>query len=184
MKNLYRYLSLVTLSALLTACSSNTEKHEKTKDTTSTASTEQATSTEQALVFADPANEKVFTAYIALKDKLVATDFAAAGKAAQSLAEVLKANNSFAKASLSAEKIANDKDIVAQRANFTTLSAELIPLFKSSKLKSGTIYVQHCPMANNSEGGDWLSREKKIQNPYYGDEMLECGAVIEKFASN
>jgi hypothetical protein len=40
------------------------------------------------------------------------------------------------------------------------------------------IYVQHCPMANNGDGGDWLSAENKIQNPYYGSEMMECGAVI------
>jgi len=34
-------------------------------------------------------------------------------------------------------------------------------------------------MANNGNGGDWLSSEKKIQNPYYGSDMMECGAVLE-----
>jgi Cu(I)/Ag(I) efflux system membrane fusion protein len=35
-------------------------------------------------------------------------------------------------------------------------------------------------MANKGDGGDWLSSVKKIQNPYYGDEMMECGSVVEE----
>jgi hypothetical protein len=35
-------------------------------------------------------------------------------------------------------------------------------------------------MANKGDGGDWLSTEKEIRNPYYGDEMLECGRVAEE----
>ena len=42
-----------------------------------------------------------------------------------------------------------------------------------------TFYVQHCPMANDNNGADWLSKEKEIKNPYYGDKMLKCGMVSE-----
>jgi Cu(I)/Ag(I) efflux system membrane fusion protein len=34
-------------------------------------------------------------------------------------------------------------------------------------------------MANNNKGAVWLSAEKDIMNPYYGDAMLTCGNVIE-----
>jgi hypothetical protein len=35
-------------------------------------------------------------------------------------------------------------------------------------------------MANDGNGGYWLSSEPQIKNPYYGDEMLECGEVKEE----
>ena len=63
---------------------------------------------------------------------------------------------------------------------FTALNTDLIALFKNVELTAGTIFVQHCPMANKGDGGDWLSSVKKIQNPYYGDEMMECGSVVEE----
>jgi Cu(I)/Ag(I) efflux system membrane fusion protein len=42
-----------------------------------------------------------------------------------------------------------------------------------------TVYVQHCPMAFENTGGDWLSDSEKILNPYFGDMMLHCGRVTE-----
>lgn len=78
-----------------------------------------------------------------------------------------------------AEKIAGTEDIKIQRKEFTALSSDVIALFKHADITQGSIYVQHCPMANNGDGGDWLSSEKKISNPYYGKEMLTCGAVLE-----
>jgi Cu(I)/Ag(I) efflux system membrane fusion protein len=38
-----------------------------------------------------------------------------------------------------------------------------------------TVYSQFCPMADNNNGADWLSLEKQISNPYFGDKMLRCG---------
>ena len=34
-------------------------------------------------------------------------------------------------------------------------------------------------MANNGKGANWLSKENKVQNPYYGSVMLTCGKVVE-----
>ena len=39
------------------------------------------------------------------------------------------------------------------------------------------MYVDHCPMAANGKGANWLSTEKTIKNPFYGDKMLSCGSV-------
>ena len=41
------------------------------------------------------------------------------------------------------------------------------------KVSSTPVYVQYCPMAK----GQWLSDEKEIKNPYYGNSMLTCGSV-------
>jgi Cu(I)/Ag(I) efflux system membrane fusion protein len=35
-------------------------------------------------------------------------------------------------------------------------------------------------MANNNKGAIWLSAEKNIFNPYFGDSMLRCGSIIEE----
>jgi Cu(I)/Ag(I) efflux system membrane fusion protein len=32
-------------------------------------------------------------------------------------------------------------------------------------------------MANDNKGADWLSFDKAIKNPYFGDKMLQCGSV-------
>jgi hypothetical protein len=35
-------------------------------------------------------------------------------------------------------------------------------------------------MAFNNEGAYWLSAEKEVNNPYFGDKMLHCGSVKEE----
>jgi hypothetical protein len=35
-------------------------------------------------------------------------------------------------------------------------------------------------MAKNGDGAYWLASEKEIKNPYYGDDMLNCGEVKEE----
>jgi Cu(I)/Ag(I) efflux system membrane fusion protein len=39
------------------------------------------------------------------------------------------------------------------------------------------VYHQFCPMANDNNGAYWLSKEKKVINPYFGNAMLTCGDV-------
>jgi len=34
-------------------------------------------------------------------------------------------------------------------------------------------------MALNDKGGYWLSNEKAIKNPYYGESMMACGEIKE-----
>ncbi|MCF6308835.1 MAG: hypothetical protein L3J09_12915, partial [Flavobacteriaceae bacterium] len=44
-----------------------------------------------------------------------------------------------------------------------------------------TVYLEFCPMADGNNGGFWLSYDKEIKNPYFGQAMLTCGEVIETF---
>jgi hypothetical protein len=52
-------------------------------------------------------------------------------------------------------------------------------LVKGGQLSAGALYLEYCPMANGNEGAYWLSNEKQIKNPYFGDKMLKCGSVKE-----
>ena len=77
-----------------------------------------------------------------------------------------------------AEHISETKEITRQREYFMSLSKNLYALLKVSKSET-TIYYQFCPMANKGKGANWLSLENKVKNPYYGNQMLTCGKVVE-----
>lgn len=127
-------------------------------------------------------DEKVGTAYghyVHLKDALVASKSDEAKKAASELQKALSSLSNATKASESALKIATASDLDDQRKEFSTLSNEITALVKASKLTMGSIYLEYCPMANSNEGAYWLSNEKQIKNPYFGDAMLKCGSVKE-----
>ena len=66
----------------------------------------------------------------------------------------------------------------SQRLEFINLSKVLINALQSFGSSSDSpLYVQFCPMANNNSGATWVSLEEEIINPYFGDEMLNCGNV-------
>ncbi|MCO5935537.1 DUF3347 domain-containing protein [Mucilaginibacter sp. RB4R14] len=60
-----------------------------------------------------------------------------------------------------------------QREHFGNLSKNMYSLLSGLKLNGTTIYQQYCPMKKAA----WLSESEDIRNPYYGDDMLECGKV-------
>ncbi len=127
-------------------------------------------------------DEKLGTAYshyLHLKDALVASDASEAKMAASALQTSLGSVSNGKKASDNAAKIAASTDLDQQRIVFSDLSNEMKTLVKDSKLASGSLYVEYCPMANNNQGAFWLSNEKQIKNPYFGDAMLKCGSVKE-----
>lgn len=170
-----KYIGIAIMSTFI-ACTNSAKKAEPLADSASKADTV-ALNTEVQL--ADPKIEKIYSGYISLKNSLVASNAAAARQTASDLSVSLKAFEGCENTALIADKIAGTEDIKVQRKEFTALSSDVIAMFKHVDLKKGTIYIQHCPMANNGDGGDWLSSDKKIRNPYYGDKMLECGGVLE-----
>lgn len=124
--------------------------------------------------------------YFELKEALVNSNASGAATKARTLLEAL---NKVAmqqltqeqhtvwmqqKAALTADadNIAQLTDIEKQRIRFSSLSTHLYTVLKAGVMGE-TIYYQHCPMFNG--GADWLSKDKTIRNPFYGDEMLSCG---------
>ncbi|WP_339610942.1 DUF3347 domain-containing protein, partial [uncultured Planktosalinus sp.] len=71
-------------------------------------------------------------------------------------------------------------DMESLRKQFHQVSDVMVAMAKSFGAPSEAIYVQHCPMANNDTGADWLSLSKEIKNPYFGSMMLRCGEVLEE----
>ena len=124
--------------------------------------------------------QNIYNDYISLKDALVATKPAEVQKTATELKASLADYKGCENTAVLANKIATATDIALQRKEFLSLSSDVIALFQHADLKKGVIYVQHCPMANKGNGGDWLAAEQKIQNPYYGDQMMECGSVVQE----
>lgn len=80
----------------------------------------------------------------------------------------------------SLEHIQHFSDIEQLRKAFQSASATMIELTSTFTPLGKTIYVQHCPMADNNKGADWLSADKKIRNPYFGSSMLTCGEVTKE----
>lgn len=128
------------------------------------------------------------TAYLGVKDALVATD----GEKAKAQAIILSAAlNNMKTANLSSTdkkallmakthstSISKTTDVKMQRDQFEMLSTSMIALTKATK--PAKAYVQFCPMAANGKGASWLSDKKEVRNPYYGDKMLKCGSVKEE----
>ncbi len=127
-------------------------------------------------------------AYFAVKDALVRSNETLAAEKAALLQRALAGEN-YSGLSPEAKKImeeaaaeiAGSSVLSEQRVAFFTLSEELISVVKSAEL-NGTVFVQHCPMAFDNEGADWLSQSEKVFNPYFGNMMLHCGYVTETLA--
>lgn len=129
--------------------------------------------------FKDAQVETAYKNYLQLKDALVAskTDEAkdAAGKLKTSLASVKEGKNAMTEAT----KISKAASLDEIRKTFASLSNEMKNVVKAGQVSKGELYLEYCPMANNNTGAYWLSNEKEIKNPYFGDKMLRCGSVKE-----
>lgn len=164
------YLGVVLILALTSCTSSKQPKTSEEPQAEKVVKTE-GVKLESAKV------QAIYESYIALKNSLVASKYQDAKIAANQLSIFLGDYQGCENTALIAKKIAQSKDLKEQRKDFTYLSSDVIAMFLHTPVKQGMIYVDHCPMANHGEGGDWLSSEKKIENPYYGAEMLECGEI-------
>ncbi len=110
---------------------------------------------------------RVQSALAADKVETVGPDAAELGKAAAALGEAARPIAAAAK------RLEEARDIKAARQAFGQLSDSLLAYAKATgaALPSG-VRTAYCPMVNKS----WLQKGDKIQNPYYGSEMLECGS--------
>jgi len=127
-----------------------------------------------ALSFKNSASKGVWDAYNSVRVALIASDAEKTKQQAANLAIIFDESN--AKLKSAAEAIAITEDLDAQRKAFSQFSNAVQAYFRKN-INAGTLYKQHCPMALNGKGADWLSNESTIENPYYGDKMMNCGSV-------
>lgn len=146
--------------------------------------------TETPVLFKDQL-DAVALQYISLKDALVLSDAnTAAPAAAAFIRELAKVDmslveggaHSFWMKQLNAlqthgEKIAESRDLEFQRKQFEFLSTVLIQTMNAFGTNRDSFFVQHCPMASDDDGADWIALETEIRNPYFGNKMLKCGFV-------
>jgi hypothetical protein len=66
-----------------------------------------------------------------------------------------------------------------KREEFQMISDITYDLIKTIGLRYQTVYREFCPMAFDNKGAYWLSNQEKIENPYLGKKMLDCGEVRE-----
>ncbi|KEO72464.1 efflux RND transporter periplasmic adaptor subunit [Anditalea andensis] len=129
--------------------------------------------------------------YLALKDQLVETDPADARKKASNMRESLSrvdmslldpnAHNTwmelFTPIERSISSMEKSTDVQIQRNAFEVLSNHMIEAVEYFGTEKDRVFKQFCPMAFDNKGAFWLSGEREIRNPYYGDMMLTCGEV-------
>jgi len=134
--------------------------------------------------------------YLKLKDGLVMSDKSKVLASADKLENELKNVNMtlvkgemhttwmkhLGKIDSSIKELKQSQNIEAQRAAFLTLSSTLTESVKTFGLP-GIIYQQFCPMTDGGKGGFWLSESEEIANPYFGDQMHNCGETILKIES-
>lgn len=123
----------------------------------------------------------VTSAYLDLKNALVATDASQAIEKAKALEMAFHGADFHSEAEI-AKAIHSTDDVEVQRKAFKALSERMYELASSNKLEFNTLYKQYCPMAFDDTGAYWLSDSKEIRNPYFGDKMLKCGRVEETLA--
>ena len=133
----------------------------------------------------------VFEGYTLLKDALVADNAGKAQSSAKEIGKSLdgvdmkllendKAHNHWMtlqkEIRASANAIAIATEIAEQRSHFKHLSAHMISTIQLFGINQ-TVFSNYCPMADSNNGAYWVSLEKEIRNPYYGEEMLTCGEI-------
>lgn len=122
--------------------------------------------------------DKVLDAYFSIKNALVSSDVSTA---------MIATNKLKARAKGEVAEIADEMnkslDLKGKRIIFEKLSNTLYEKVKANGGNTSSVYKIHCPMAFDNKGAFWLSESDEVRNPYFGDEMLNCGEVKEELAA-
>ncbi|HEV7332427.1 MAG TPA: DUF3347 domain-containing protein [Flavisolibacter sp.] len=179
MKQVRKASFALTVAISLVACGNNeTKKTEDHSQHQTTNEKEQAAQTGPVRIQDEQLNA-VYQHYIHLSTALANSDMAEAKAASNAIEAGTKDLQNASKIASAAAKITAAKDIEEQRVAYEALSSEMISRVKTAGVNNGEVYVQHCPMAFNDKGANWLSSTKEIRNPYFGNKMLTCGETKE-----
>jgi len=150
----------------------------------------------------DPAFKKqlgvVVDEYITLKNALTRDDAQAALEQSLKLKKAVDqtdmllllgdAHNVWMKAlkqiNINIADIQNGENIEVQRKAFGLLGKNLSDVIDMLGIKTPgnkTVYLEFCPMADDNKGSFWLSYDKEISNPFFGQTMPTCGEVKKEY---
>jgi Cu(I)/Ag(I) efflux system membrane fusion protein len=133
----------------------------------------------------------VIQSYLALHEALASDDLPGAQKAAGAIvssSEALEASrkDSFREAWMPLRRhlshhgglVAKAGTLDAARTPFRDLSQQIATLLRVfGNPSEETVRLASCPMALGGEGGEWVQRASKIENPYFGASMHACGDI-------
>ncbi len=176
--NITTMLLLAVMGLSLFSC--NTKSTNNSTENSQEPQAETIIETIEASVSGDQTNS-ILASYLKIKDALVNTDSNATSEAAGELLSALgdSTEDLIGKIKAAADQIKSTNDVEQQRKYFDALSQNVYALVKSASSNENPVYKQYCPMAFNNTGAFWLSSEKEVLNPYFGDKMLRCGRVQE-----
>ena len=136
--------------------------------------------------------------YITLKDALTKDDATLAQKHVKNIKAAIEkvdmllllgdAHNVWMKALKQINKniaaIQNNNNIEIQRKAFGLLGKNLSTVIDMLGIKTPgdkALYLEFCSMADNNKGSFWLSYDKEIFNPFFGQSMISCGEVKKTY---
>jgi len=196
---------LVTTIAIFSGCSNvdqNSDKHTETAIEHGDQGLQQDEQAETNMnilsvkVGQSTSVSKIINAYLEIKNALVEDNDV---KASQAGKELLTAFRSMDKATVPQEHIKEINDIIEnaqenaehiseskgniehQREHFSQLFPDVKDLIEITG-SDRNLYEIYCAMANDNEGGFWLSTSDEVQNPYMGSKMESCGTVKAKIS--
>ena len=172
----------VILSFTAFSCNENKSSKETTMDNTMMKSGEMSTTGAQSA-----SAKQIVADYMTIKDALVATNKDEAAKAGLAMETAL---NNFDMSTYTEQQQKTLKDIIVdakehaehismseiehQREHFKALSKDVTDMIAITGADS-KVYEMSCPMYDG--GSNWLSSSKEVQNPYYGEKMIDCGKM-------
>jgi hypothetical protein len=125
-----------------------------------------------ALVNADTASARLYSVQLTQQLQAIPFNDMQADTTLRGLAQGITSN-----IITEATQVNTATDIEAQRKAFQPLSDLLFDLLRTVQYSGAVVFQQHCPMAFDNTGANWLSFSREIVNPYFGDKMLHCGNV-------
>lgn len=120
------------------------------------------------------------SSYLDLQGALAADHLEHARKTASALAARTK-DSDWQEPREALAALASAKDLEAARGEFKRVSDLFLAAAAQYGGVDGPLYKVHCPMAFDDAGADWLQAGREVRNPYFGSEMLTCGAIQETY---
>jgi hypothetical protein len=124
--------------------------------------------------------EQLLTSYYGIKNALIDGNSSGAATSAEIFVKIANSTDYKVVSEGNINILVKDagalsaaKDLKSQREIFANLSRNMTEVAKTVKLSGEPVYKQYCPMKK----AFWLSNEKTIKNPYFGNSMLTCGSV-------
>jgi protein SCO1/2 len=120
----------------------------------------------------------IVEAYLRIQTALSADTLAGVKPAARSLASEAAKLGSIAESIRSAANdVQQSGDLKSARTTFGRLGDAIMNYARASNIRiADDVHVAYCPMLRKF----WLQKGVKIQNPYYGMSMLECGRLTRE----